>query len=90
MNIVQVSDDDVTGWKRYIKFNYNDVDYSVTLYWNENEGYDVTFKNMDMWSKPDWVDDYKSINLNGDENGLFALCFDLDELSYMFQNKVGA
>ena len=43
MNIVQVSDDDVTGWKRYIKFNYNDVDYSVTLYWNENEGYDVTF-----------------------------------------------
>ena len=86
IQVKQVSNDEITGWERYIEFSYDNKDYSVSLHWDAYDGYDIySWNNIDgnsELSAPDWVKDYKSKSLNGNENGFFALCFDLDDISY--------
>jgi hypothetical protein len=85
LQIKEVSTDEVTGWVRYIEFSYDNKDYSVKLHWDAYDGYDIySWNNIDGNSEvsaPDWVQNYKSKSLGDDENGFFALCFDLDNLS---------
>lgn len=49
-----------TGFKKFIDFRYAGELYSITLYWNEDEGYAISFKNeKGEWiSPPQWYTDW--------------------------------
>jgi hypothetical protein len=77
---------EVNAWKRHIYFTHDGKDYEVNLYWDEHDGYELTWlKNgssmIDVDGKkvfitePEWATKY-------DENGHNSLSMDLDELSY--------
>jgi len=73
----------VSGWKRNIDFTYNGDTYGVLLECDEHNGYDLNYWEVNgehTYKQPDWVKDYRSVNLEG-ESGLFALCFDLDDMT---------
>jgi hypothetical protein len=67
---------EVTGWSKDITFEYKDKEYSVTLYWDNCDGYDITFHNKTS-STPAWA--WKLIEIdNGDEN-LYEMLDNLTE-----------
>ena len=43
--IIKESSKDITGWAKEITFEREGKKYSVTLYWDSYDGYDITFKN---------------------------------------------
>jgi len=52
-----------TGWKRRISFDYQGNNYELTLYWGEFEGYDVVWRfcnGKQMINTPDWVVEWDS------------------------------
>lgn len=65
-----------TGYSKDITFEREGKTYSVTLYWNDYDGYDITFKNKNS-STPKWA--WKMIEIdNGDEN-LYEMLDNLTE-----------
>lgn len=67
-----------TGYSKDITFEREGKTYSVTLYWDSYEGYDITFKNKTN-STPKWAKDlYDYEDSNGDEN-LYEILDNLTE-----------
>ena len=67
-----------TGWTKEITLEREGKTYSVTLYWNNWDGYDITFKNKTN-STPKWAKDlYDYEDSNGDEN-LYEILDNLTE-----------
>ena len=67
-----------TGWTKEITLEREGKTYSVTLYWDSYEGYDITFKNKTN-STPKWAKDlYDYEDSNGDEN-LYEILDNLTE-----------
>jgi hypothetical protein len=65
-----------TGWSKDITFEREGKTYSVTLYWNDSDGYDLVFKNK-TGTTPAWA--WKMIEAdNGDEN-LYEILDNLTE-----------
>jgi hypothetical protein len=42
-----------TGWKRYIRFNYEGEENEVFLFWNEFDGYELCW--LPLSKTPDWA-----------------------------------
>ena len=69
---------EVTAWAKDITFEREGKTYSVTLYWDSYDGYDITFKNKTN-STPKWAKDlYDYEDSNGDEN-LYEILDNLTE-----------
>jgi hypothetical protein len=67
---------EVTGWSKNITLEYKGDEYLVTLYWDNCDGYDITFHNKTN-STPSWA--WKLIEIdNGDEN-LYEILDNLTE-----------
>jgi hypothetical protein len=65
-----------TGWSKDITLEREGKTYSVTLYWNDSDGYDLVFKNKTN-STPAWA--WKMIEADtGDEN-LYEILDNLTE-----------
>jgi hypothetical protein len=43
--IISSTREETLSWKRYIDFKYQDKEYSVLLYWDEFNGYQIYWKN---------------------------------------------
>ena len=65
-----------TAWAKEITFEREGKEYSVTLYWDSYDGYDITFKNKTN-STPKWAQDLIEVD-NGDEN-LYEILDNLTE-----------
>ena len=63
------------SWKRYIYFNYDGNEYSLTLFWDEFNGYEIFWREPSK--TPDWV-----VNWNEDEHEGMSFEWYLDELTY--------
>ena len=70
------------SWKRYIDFKYQDKEYSVLLFWDEFNGYEIYWKNIESGLlnsliAPEWV-------VNWDEDLYEGMSFSswLDELTF--------
>jgi len=69
---------EVTAWSKDITFEREGKTYSVTLYWDSYDGYDITFKNKTN-STPKWAKDlYDYEDSSGDEN-LYEILDNLTE-----------
>jgi hypothetical protein len=67
-----------TGYSKDITFEREGKTYSVTLYWDSYDGYDITFKNKTN-STPKWAKDlYDYEDSSGDEN-LYEILDNLTE-----------
>jgi hypothetical protein len=75
INIKDVSKE-VTAWRKEITFEREGKEYSVTLYWDSYDGYDITFKNKHNGT-PKWAQDLIEVD-NGDEN-LYEMLDNLTE-----------
>jgi hypothetical protein len=91
MKINNVYEAHNTSWTKKIEITHNDTDYCVTLHWDSDYGYDIYnwSVNGDFITTPDWVESYKSVDSSSIEKGFFALCTDLDNISYEME-KVSA
>lgn len=61
--VISYSEQENTGWKRVIFFEYEGNKYELTLYWDEFNGYDIVWRfcNGKLESRtPDWVVDWDS------------------------------
>jgi hypothetical protein len=67
---------ETTAWAKEITFEREGKEYSVTLYWDSYDGYDITFKNKTN-STPKWAQDLIEVD-NGDEN-LYEILDNLTE-----------
>lgn len=91
MKITHTSKDEILGWKRHIRFTYQNKEYEVNFYWDAYDGYSCEnwVENGVDIVEPNWIDNYESVQ-NPDNTGIWGLFMDLDYLSYMFQEKVSA
>ncbi len=55
--VVTRSNEDTTGWKRYIAFNYEGNEYELTLFWDEFNGYEIFWREPSK--APDWATNWK-------------------------------
>jgi len=51
--VISHSEQENTGWKRIIFFEYEGNKYEVNLYWDEFNGYDTYWREPD--TTPNWV-----------------------------------
>ena len=51
--VIAHSEEDITGWKRLITFNYEGNEYKVILFWDEFNGYEIFWREPNR--TPDWV-----------------------------------
>lgn len=51
--VITGSEAEITGWKRYIYFEYEGNEYELILFWEEFNGYDTYWK--DPSKIPEWV-----------------------------------
>jgi hypothetical protein len=56
--VITNSNEENTGWKRYIAFNYQGNEYELTLFWEEFNGYDTFWRVPER--TPDWVAEWDS------------------------------
>ena len=76
--IIKQISKETTAWTKEITFEREGKEYSVTLYWDSYDGYDITFKNKTN-STPKWAKDlYDYEDSNGDEN-LYEILDNLTE-----------
>lgn len=73
---------EITGWRRYIYFEYQGKDYGVVLSYDEHQGYDLIFQNENekeftYFEMPDWANNWEP-ELHND----MGLEHYLDELTY--------
>lgn len=91
LEIKQMFNDEITGWKRNVEFIYQNKTYNVLISWSEDYGYNfLWFKgnyndesyssDYDFYLEPEWVKNYVSI-FNEDLKGSYALFYDLDDLT---------
>jgi hypothetical protein len=73
---IKQANKDTTAWAKEITFEREGKEYSVTLYWDSYDGYDITFKNKHN-STPKWAQDLIEVD-NGDEN-LYEILDNLTE-----------
>lgn len=77
---------EVNAWKRHIYFTHEGKDYEVNLFWDEHDGYELTWlengRSMrvvdgkgEFITAPEWAIKY-------DDTGQNNLSMDLDELTY--------
>jgi hypothetical protein len=67
---------EVTAWRKEITLEREGKEYSVTLYWDIYDGYDITFHNKTN-ATPKWAEDLIEVD-NGDEN-LYEILDNLTE-----------
>jgi len=53
---IKESNQRITGWAKDINFEYEGERYSVILYWNIEDGYELLFKNN---RTPKWVEEWE-------------------------------
>ena len=70
---IQGVSQEVTAYKKYIDFTYEDKTYGVVLYWDAHDGYELWFRSES--STPEWALNWED---NYPEDGLCAI---LDSLS---------
>ena len=61
--VIAHSEEENTGWKRRISFDYQGNNYELTLYWGEFDGYDIVWRFCDgkqMIHTPVWVVEWDS------------------------------
>ncbi len=69
---------EVTAWRKEITLEREGKEYSVTLYWDSYDGYDITFKNKTN-ATPAWAKNvYDYEDSSGDEN-LYEILDNLTE-----------
>jgi len=51
---IKSSTKEITGWTKHITFEREGETHLATLYWSEADGYDLVFKNHNLF-KPDWA-----------------------------------
>ena len=73
---IKQANKETTAWAKEITFEREGKEYSVTLYWDSYDGYDITFKNKTN-STPKWAQDLIEVD-NGDEN-LYEILDNLTE-----------
>jgi hypothetical protein len=73
---IKQANKDTTAWAKEITFEREGKEYSVTLYWDSYDGYDITFKNKHNGT-PKWAQDLIEVD-NGDEN-LYEILDNLTE-----------
>lgn len=56
--VISYSEQENTGWKRIIFFEYEGNKYEVNLYWDEFNGYDTYWREPD--TTPNWVVEWDS------------------------------
>lgn len=56
--VITYSEQENTGWKRIIFFEYEGNKYEVNLYWDEFNGYDTYWREPD--TTPNWVVEWDS------------------------------
>lgn len=56
--VISYSEQENTGWKRVIFFEYEGNKYEVNLYWDEFNGYDTYWREPD--TTPNWVVEWDS------------------------------
>ena len=56
--VISYSEQENTGWKRIIFFEYEGNKYEVNLYWDEFNGYEIFWREPD--TKPNWVIEWDS------------------------------
>ena len=80
--IITGTREETLSWKRYIYFKYQDTEYSVLLFWDEFNGYEIYWKNKDTellnsHIAPEWA-----INWDEDTHEGMSLAHWLDELTF--------
>jgi hypothetical protein len=80
--IITGTREETLSWKRYIYFKYQDTEYSVLLFWDEFNGYEIYWKDKDSellnsHIAPEWA-------VNWDEDAHEGMSFRhwLDELTF--------
>jgi hypothetical protein len=73
---IKQANKETRAWAKEITFEREGKEYSVTLYWDSYDGYDITFKNKTN-STPKWAQDLIEVD-NGDEN-LYEILDNLTE-----------
>jgi hypothetical protein len=56
--VITNSNEESTGWKRYIAFDYEGNSYELTLFWEEFNGYDTYWRVPEK--APTWVYEWDS------------------------------
>ena len=80
--IVSSTREETLSWKRYIHFKYQDKEYSVLLFWDEFNGYEIYWKDkeselLNSHIAPEWA-----VNWDEDLYEGMSLAGWLDELTF--------
>ena len=67
--VIAYSEEDITGWKRLITFNYEGNKYEVILFWDEFNGYEIFWREPNR--TPNWVVNWDEEAHNGDSFGAY-------------------
>jgi hypothetical protein len=54
---VKLLDEQCTGWKRKLVLEHEGKEYRASLYWDEFDGFELTWKDAQGWPThcPDWA-----------------------------------
>jgi hypothetical protein len=55
--LVQLEDAEITSFNKAITFTYEGVEYSARIYWEHNDGYDISWLNGDS---PEWATNWEA------------------------------
>jgi hypothetical protein len=85
--IVSSTREETLSWKRYIHFKYQDKEYSVLLFWDEFNGYEIYWKDkeselLNSHIAPEWA-----VNWDEDLYEGMSLAGWLDELTFQGTTK---
>jgi hypothetical protein len=80
--IISSAREETLSWKRYIHFKYQDKEYSVLLFWDEFNGYEIYWKDkeselLNSHIAPEWA-----VNWDEDLYEGCSLAAWLDELTF--------
>jgi len=73
--VITHSNEENTGWKRYISFDYQGNNYELTLFWDEFNGFETYWRVPDK--TPNWV-----IEWNEEDNSGMSFELYLDNLTW--------
>ena len=73
--VISHLEEENTGWKRLISFEYQGNHYALTLFWEEFNGYEIFWREPSK--APDWV-----INWNEDEHNGESFAEHIDWLTW--------
>jgi hypothetical protein len=70
------------SWKRYVSFKYQGTEYSVLLFWDEFNGYEIYWKNKDSGLLNSHIAPVWATNWDEDLYEGMSLANYLDELTF--------